>query len=171
MNVRPLRDLADVQEMEAVNRRAWRTAYDGIFPQDLLTALTADPSPHELRHRFEQLSEWTGSSLVAEDGDEIVGYAVVRWGADTEAYVDERDVWLKELYVDPDHWGAGVGTALLEHAAAAAPADREGIVASMLAANPVGERFYESKGFEAVDEWSETIAGEEYPTVVYRLPL
>jgi len=170
MNVRPVRDLEDVRAVEDVNRRAWREAYDGIFPHDVLERLTAEPTAGELRHRFDRLSAWTGETLVAEAGGEVVGYAVVRWG-DVEEYVPEGDAWLKELYVDPTLWGEGAGTTLVEHAAAATPAETTGLVASMLAGNEVGERFYEARGFEEIDAWEDEIAGETYPTVVYRLPL
>lgn len=155
--------------MEDVNRRAWRDAYAGIVPTETLERLSEQPSPRELHHRFELLSEWTGESLVAEEYGEFVGYAVVRWGEETEAYVGDDDAWLRELYVDPGVQGEGVGTELVNSAATAVPEGTDGLVASALADNSAARGFYEATGFDPIDAGSEEIAGASYQTVVYRL--
>jgi GNAT superfamily N-acetyltransferase len=75
---------------------------------------------------------------------------------------------LGALYVDPDWWGAGVGTRLLAAVTAALRergADR--VEARVLAANEVGRAFYEARGFEPVTEATTTLFGETVLEVTY----
>jgi hypothetical protein len=65
----------------------------------------------------------------------------------------------------------GIGTQLLERVTSALPEAAEGLSASMLAGNEVGRRFYDARGFAQVGEGTETVAGDDYGTVHYRLPL
>lgn len=104
------------------------------------------------------------------DGD-VIGYAIVRWGADAKPFVADGDAGLKEIYVDPARWSEGVGTALLDRVERAVPDEYRGLTLSTLAGNERGRAFYEARGFEAVGEESDEIGGEEYDTVLFRKPL
>jgi len=185
METRELRGVADVRAMDRVNRLAWTVAYDDIFPARLLDR---DPEPDAaLRDRLARIRSWTGSAFVAVDdasagdgadapsddasADGVVGYAIVRWGEDTKSFVDADDAGLKEIYVDPDHWNRGVGTALLARVERAAPASADGLTLSMLAGNDGGRRFYERRGFDEVGETTDEIAGTAYDCVLFRKPL
>ncbi|MQA33563.1 GNAT family N-acetyltransferase [Modestobacter roseus] len=74
---------------------------------------------------------------VALDGGRVVGFAAV-----------DGD-WLAQLYVDPDHQGAGVGRALLDDAVRARP---EGLSLRVFQRNIRARHFYEAAGFTLVDE-------------------
>ncbi|MEO5852349.1 MAG: GNAT family N-acetyltransferase [Nocardioides sp.] len=86
-------------------------------------------------------------SLVAVDGDEVVGHVGV-----SHAWLDARralvDVWmLSPLSSRPDRQRGGIGTALV---AAAIAASREvGVPALFLEGDP---RFYGPRGFEAASD-------------------
>lgn len=170
MEIRRVQKLEDVRGMDRVNRRAWREAYAEIIPSELLDRVDTEPETRIIQRRFDEVMEWSGQTYVADAGD-IVGYAAWRVGGDTKEFVDPEDAGLKEIYVDPEHWGQGVGTRLLERVRADLPEDVAGLLASMLGGNEVGRRFYQARGFDRVGEGSDTIAGDEYTTVHYRLDL
>lgn len=106
----------------------------------------------------------------AED-ERVLGYAFARWGDATKSFVDSDDAGLKEIYVDPDYWNEGVGSALLDHVETRVPADYAGLTLSMLAGNERGRRFYERRGFVEVGETTAELDGETYDCVLFRKPL
>ncbi len=87
---------------------AWRRAYDGIFSPEFLTALG---EPDRVRERIDltrrrlEARPAEMSEFVAERDGEVVGWlrAVAGLASEVEA-----------CYVHPDHWGHGVGRALLD---------------------------------------------------------
>lgn len=80
-----------------------------------------------------------GQTLVAEQGDMIVGFAVI-------LPRDDGDEELDGLFVEPDIWGGGIGRALVDACCTRA----KGIDASNLhvIGNPHAEGFYVACGFE-----------------------
>lgn len=170
MEIRRVQKLEDIRGMDRVNRHAWREAYAEIIPSELLERVDTEPETQMIQRRFDEVMEWSGQTYVADTGD-IVGYAAWRYGDDTKEFVDQDDAGLKEIYVDPEHWGQGVGTRLLDRVKADLPADVRGLLASMLGGNEIGRRFYQAREFDRVGEGSDIIAGDEYTTVHYRLDL
>jgi GNAT superfamily N-acetyltransferase len=85
----------------------------------------------------------SGSTLVAEKGAELLGFAVVLPRHDCEAELDG-------LFVDPDKWRAGVGRRLV--VAAANLAYGRGAEVLCVVANPEATPFYEACGFTVVGE-------------------
>jgi ribosomal protein S18 acetylase RimI-like enzyme len=100
--------------------------------------------------------------FVAERGGEVVGY--VSGGPS-----DDGDVaLLGAIYVDPEHWGCGAGSALLD--AFEGFCRREGydsIVLRVLAENEVGTSFYEARGYTTVEERETELFGESTRERVY----
>lgn len=182
MEIRPVRDLAAFRAAFRVNRDAWRTAFDGIVADDVLEGFEV-PADERLEERLEAVRE-TGFFLVAlaaggerpalAAGDPpVVGFAEVRT-LDTESFVSPGEAELRALYVDPEHWGDGVGTTLLDavesrltgvEAADRPTADR--LVLHTFRENEQGRSFYRRRGFEEVDESTFEVGGEEHETVVY----
>lgn len=106
--------------------------------------------------------------LVAVDGvGTIRGYAHLRWGPQTKPFVDPDDAGLKELYVDPDAWGTGIGTTLLNAGIDRLPPDLHDLTLEMLAGNDRADTFYRSRGFERIGSAETEIDGDRYPTVGY----
>lgn len=80
------------------------------------------------------------------EAGELVGYAAAVQTADTEGAVPS-------LGVDPDHWGEGIGTALMERLITTL--HRRGVSrveTTVFADSEVGVGFCESRGFERVEE-------------------
>ena len=108
---------SDVDDIAAVQVRAWRQSYAGLMPEEMLSAL--DPmqlasawargilSPPTVRHRL----------IVAIDGDsgtdEVVGYAAIGPSADPDCSGDPRTGELLALVIDPGHQRAGHGSRLM----------------------------------------------------------
>ena len=175
MRIRPFRDESDARELLGAHGRAWEAAYEGLLPAALIERVASAPAdPERVREAYEDLASYgEGRVLVAEDDSgAVIGYALFRWGEDeTKPTVREGEAELKELYVDPDRWGEGVGTALLEAGLENVPADVDSLALEALAGNDVAAGFYEGHDFEADGESTVEVAGERYPTVVYRKPL
>lgn len=152
----------DLDELRGVARRAWEAVYADTFDQstidDLLERGYADEVLEELVDADDAVL------LVATDGDEMVGYA----GA-VEA--DEEPAADLNIYVDPDHWGRGVGSRLLsETRDRLADHDVERVGDYVLAENDVGNAFYDDH-FERVDERQVEIAGRTHTANVYETTL
>jgi GNAT superfamily N-acetyltransferase len=77
-----------------------------------------------------------GQVLVAEVADDVAGFAVVLIEADHAE--------LDGLFVEPEHWRRGIGSALI--GAAVHEARRMGL-SLMVIANPSSREFYERCGF------------------------
>ncbi|NHN47477.1 GNAT family N-acetyltransferase [Halostella sp. JP-L12] len=148
----------DIDGVRRVAERAWRETYDGVLPDDAVeTMLSTHYSPEVLEEIVAADAE---RLFVAEDDGETVGYAA---SGGSEAAV-EGEI---SIYVDPDHWGRGVGERLLDRAVedlAARDVDR--VEESVLAENKVGTAFYE-KHFDRVGEREIEIGGETETVNVY----
>lgn len=113
----------DAEAVAAVQVRAWRQAYDGLLPADVLEAL--DPAdfaaawaaslakPKDARNRV----------LVALERNTVRGFAITSPSEDPDSdpIVDGE---VSELTVDPDHTRHGHGSRLLQACADTLRADR-----------------------------------------------
>jgi ribosomal protein S18 acetylase RimI-like enzyme len=117
--------------VETIRIRGWQTAYRGIVADSFLDSLVIDTE-----RRAAMIGSPDVTTLVARD-PEVVGIAVFgrsRDGAD--------EVELFALYVAPEAWRGGVGTALLDAC--------EGVtVLWVLAGNERAQAFYRRHGFVA----------------------
>ena len=84
-----------------------------------------------------------GATVVAEVDGRVVGFVCTEPG------------WVTQLYVDPDHQGLGVGTALL-----ATTADWPSVQLWTFADNRRARDFYSRRGFVEV-EWTDGSGNEE----------
>ncbi len=151
------------EEAESVARvqvRSWQRAYAHVLPPDDLARLSVD-------RRAEQLREWP-PPIVAEAGGRIVGFVSVGDSRDPDAEGE-----LYAIYVDPEHWGCGIGRALIR-----AGENRlvelgyRDVVLWVLDDNPRARRFYEAAGWRS-DGAARPIEifGHEVPEVRYRKQL
>jgi len=88
-----------------------------------------------------------GEVIVAELDDRIAGFAAV--------IIDEIEAELDGLFVEPDLWRRGVGSALID--IAVHEARRQGLTMTVIA-NPSARLFYEKCGF-AVEGGAQTRFG------------
>ncbi|ACV48709.1 MULTISPECIES: GNAT family N-acetyltransferase [Halomicrobium] len=172
MTVRPIHDPSDLEGVLAVNRSAWREAYRELLPESVVEEIVTDPAPDTAQEWFDHLGEHREGFFVAEEGDAIVGYADLRWGdQETKPFVAPDEAGLKSIYVDPERWGDGVGTALLEQCLETVPDELTTLKLETLAGNEVGVGFYEERGFEQFDTGTVELVGEAFDTELYRLDL
>lgn len=111
--------------------RAWRAAYAGILPDELLAALSVERRTASWRDLLARADQVT---LLVEEGGSIAGFCSLSAGEVTA------------LYVDPARWRHGLGGTLLREALTAAGEDRDPVV-WVLRANEAAIRFYEQFGF------------------------
>lgn len=175
MEVRGIDDRADVRELLVAHGRAWRAAYEGILPASVIETVAAEP-PDEARvdAHYDRLTGYGEGRVfvAADDAGTVRGYAVFRWPTDeTKDSVRSDEAELKELYVDPDWWGDGIGTELLETGTERLPDHVDSLAVETLEGNDIGAGFYERRGFERDGTASFEVTGESFPTRVYRKPL
>lgn len=138
---------ADIPAVQAVAHESWHAAHDDLLGRDRVTETL------EEWYRLESLEETIIESrerndavfLVAEDGQEVVGFAQA--GPHRER---PEIASLYRIYVRPDRWGEGIGTALLEELEAILEAEFDRLWLAVFADNEVGVSFYESRGFDRV---------------------
>ena len=109
---------------------------------------------------FPQNCAPTAFAHVAEVDGEIVGMAL--WYVTFSTWLGRGGIWLEDLFVSPDHRGAGLGKALLATLAAVCAERGYGRLEwAVLDWNADAIRFYESLGARAMHEWTTyRVAGE-----------
>lgn len=127
--------VADLLAVETVRVASWKVAYRGLLPDDLLDGhAVTEEGVARLRARM----DGDGMQVVvASLADEVIGFAAFGPCRDKDL-PEARELWA--LYVLPDHWRGGSGTALLR---AAGPLD----VVWVLEGNARGRAFYERHNF------------------------
>lgn len=159
MPVRPA-TAADVSAIRETARESWHAAYDEVVGQDAVDVQVDEWYAHEVVADAVAGDEWP--YLVAEREDRVVGYAS---GGPTDE--GPADGVVAAIYVRPDAWGAGTGSALLE-----ALHDRlrslgcASVWLAVLAANDVGRSFYADHGYERHEDRVGEIAGVEVDELV-----
>lgn len=166
MEVRSIEGREDVRGLVESHGRAWREAYEGIVPDDVLAGTTVAPTDEELDEWDDHYRDREGV-LVADVDGRVRGYAVFRWGEDTKAFVGPDEAGLKEIYVHPEYWGEGIGTALLEAGLDLLPEDATALRLETLAENDRGRAFYESRGFERTGTVATELGDRSLDSVVY----
>jgi ribosomal protein S18 acetylase RimI-like enzyme len=136
----------DVDGIERVAADAWHEAHAPIAGEAAVEEFLGEYyTAHRLR---EAVADQESPLLVAVDADaNVVGFTQVVPTA------DEDDIFsLTRIYVDPNRWGNGIGSRLLERVKRAA-ADRGAtrLRLGVMAENDRAVEFYEYRGFERVD--------------------
>jgi GNAT superfamily N-acetyltransferase len=113
---------------------------------------------HELHATEQQLREAlfgqrpAAEALIAERGPEPVGYAL--FFPTFSSFLATRGIWLEDLFVLPDHRGAGVGRALLSAVAARVSDDGGRLEWCALDWNELALGFYRGIGARPMDQWT-----------------
>ncbi len=142
-----------------------QTTIRAARPEDvpLLLELFGELADYEhLRHELHATEELihealfgqrpAAEALIAQHGAHTAGYAV--YYPTFSTFLSIQGVWLEDLFVRPDHRGAGVGRALLA-AVAARTRQRGGqrLEWSALDWNALALGFYKSIGAKTMNEW------------------
>ncbi len=138
----------DSRAIARVHVDSWRVAYRGLLPDDYLAGLSSEQRTGLWSGILADPS--SGHVLVVEVGDAIVGFAHAGPSGDDDAGPETAELYT--IYIHPDAWGQGCGTALM--AAVLADLWEEGyrvVTLWMLATNDRARRFYLQQG------WSEDV--------------
>ena len=149
---------ADVPAIQHVALAAWRATYDDLFEDDAIAAMVEEGYADDVLAEMIALDEV--GLFVATRDDEVVGYASC-------GLMDPVGIGDLDIYVHPDHWGEGIGEALLDRGTAhLADLGTTTIRDEVLVANDVGNAFYEQH-FDRVDRRTVTFGGRDLPVNVY----
>ncbi len=138
--------LADIPAIQALAERVWRAHYVGIIDDASIEQLLAQ------MYDTKTLTDHMNGShvfFVAENNATLLGFIAVEMQA-------ENTLFIHKLYVDTAQHQQGVGTALMQHAAAEFPnAARASLLVNRN--NNSSIHYYEKRGFakiRAVDDHS-----------------
>ncbi|WP_247002560.1 GNAT family N-acetyltransferase [Halosolutus gelatinilyticus] len=179
---------ADVWAIHETARESWHAAYDDLLGPDRVDEIVdewyaigdvessidettgrddaaffvaeSDSSGH---HRVDSDAETAPDSNPTETvmGPPCSGFAhVVPWPE------NDAVAYLARIYVRPDDWGEGVGTALLERVEREFAHAFDRLRLAVLADNDVGVSFCESRAFERVDTYDSDL-GDDLEEYVY----
>jgi GNAT superfamily N-acetyltransferase len=142
MLIRPARP-DDALDVANVHVRSWQVGYRGLLPDAYLDGLQAEDRAR--RYDFATSDPHKPATLVAISDGAVRGFATTSPARDesTPEYGE-----LCALYVDPGHWGCGLGAALIK--AARTRLFEQGFreaVLWLLAGNVRAERFYRHDGW------------------------
>lgn len=104
----------DTDVIVAVTAAGWRAAYRDIVPQDRLAELPLARWRHEVHVGLRRPVE-DAFSYVAEIDGEFAGYCFVA-APSREPDLGPTVAELVAIYIEPDRWGQGAGTALMRAA-------------------------------------------------------
>ncbi|HZB86562.1 MAG TPA: GNAT family N-acetyltransferase [Gaiellaceae bacterium] len=122
---------SDAETLYAIHRESATSAYVHIFPPDRYRF----PDAEMRAHWIASLGDDETDVVIAERGGRPVGFAGVTAG------------WLKNLFVVPDEWGRGAGTALHDEAVRLLRGKNAGARLWVLEENERARRFYERRGW------------------------
>lgn len=147
MLIRPAQ-LEDALAVAGVHVRSWQAAYRNILPDDYLDQLR--PEDRAAKYDFASCDPLKPQTIVAVEermSPAIQGFATTMPVTDSDMPGHGE---LCALYVDPKHWGKGLGVALVS--AARAQMYERGFrkaVLWVLTGNARAERFYRNDGWAA----------------------
>lgn len=143
----------DAAAIARVHVDSWRAAYGGIMPAVMLDELNVDERAEHwaaiLRGEVPVPGVGRPDDVVAVIGEHVVGFANVgeyRGDPSPEA----AELWA--MYVHPDHWRSGVGSALMGQTVSRF--NEMGATVGylwVLEDNQIGRSFYERSGWRFVD--------------------
>jgi GNAT superfamily N-acetyltransferase len=133
----------DALAVARVHVRSWQVAYRKLLPDDYLDQLR--PEDRAQKYDFATRDPLKPQTIVATEEGLIYGFATI--SPSLEPGLPEYGE-LCALYVDPEHWGRGIGVALVSAARARlfSLGFRKAVL-WVLVGNARAERFYQKDGW------------------------
>ncbi|MGN6276359.1 MAG: GNAT family N-acetyltransferase [Solirubrobacterales bacterium] len=127
-----------------VHVRAWLAAYRGLIDDEYLDNLRAED--RAAVHSFDASGSDAPETLLAVEGDEILGFVAFGPSRDADA-PDAGEIFA--LYVDPSYWSNGIGRLLMRESRERLRQRgfNEGTL-WVLEGNEQAEGFYRSEGWQ-----------------------
>jgi len=168
----PIREAvpADARSIAEIHVRSWQASYRGQLTDDYLDGLSVEERLEQNRRSLEEPpAGWR--TWVAQEGKDVVGFAVT--GPSQDADATERTGEVYAIYLEPDRVGTGAGRELFEHAVGDLRGRGfEAATLWVLETNERARRFYEVAGWRADGTvTSERVDCEMRPTMRYRIDL
>lgn len=143
----------DALAVAEVHVRAWQAAYRGLIAAEFLDALRAEE--RAATYTFGSTDPAAPQTIIAGEGEEVLGFATTGPSRDADS-PGAGEIYA--LYVDPVHWGGGVGRLLLREARERLR-DRgfEEAILWVLVGNQPAERFYRADGWrrDGAERWEQ----------------
>lgn len=133
---------ASVDDADALGRlhmACWREAYGDLLSAEFFESATPESSAERWAVTIPRLASDGGTLLLAEEDDELVGFACSGPG---RGEAPPRALELYAIYVRASAYGSGLGQRLLDAAIGNQPASLW-----VLERNPRARAFYERNGF------------------------
>ena len=144
----------DALGITIVNNFAWKLAYTGLVPEELINRRIEDLLPRTEKTRLG--IEQNGHYLVAAEEGTVVGFCI--YGPERDAEIPGRSE-VYALYVLPGYQKRGVGRALLKAAWESLKAEGAALgVVHCLRGNPA-LHFYQRMGGKIIGQWSDDASG------------
>jgi len=162
--------LDDADGIARVHTTTWQQAYRGLLDQGFLHLLDWRQRRTQWQALLAEPPRGEGGTVVAVLGEEVVGFAAYGPARDADLMAERRR-WseLYAIYVSPDQWRTGTGTALWAAVAERLPPDAAAVAVWLLAGNQRARAFYARMGFAADGaERVEDIGGAPAEEVRYR---
>lgn len=158
---------ADADRVAAVARASWHAAYADLLGSETVETVVDEWYAREsLREQIRRAEGTDTAFLVALVDGELLGFTNGGPARNHENDPDEPDAFLSRLYVHPDGWGEGIGTALTARLARhLAETGHERVWLEVFEANERAKGFYEALGFERIGAVTETFGGTDVTTV------
>jgi len=151
--VRPARR-DDVDDIHRIAEAGWNAAYEDIIAQETIDAAMDEWYDVEGTREFIE-HEDVGYFVAEDESGGVVGY--VSGGPGENRGVAK----LGAIYVDPDRWGDGIGSTLLDQFESFCREEGfDTLEFEVLAGNDVGASFYRKHGYDVVDESESDLFGE-----------
>jgi ribosomal protein S18 acetylase RimI-like enzyme len=149
---------ADAERIAEINAEGWRTAYVGMIEEDRLAAIDVGDWARTIRSNLAELSEGSFSIVALREGEISGSSFVLSPPRDDDLGPEYAE--LVAIYVHPEHWREGIGSALLDASQARTAANGNTAMSLWtLTENEPAQAFYERHG------WSRDGAEEVHPIV------
>lgn len=161
----------DADNLDEVFRRSWSEGFRDIIDDEDQENIERNRcvTEEDIEQRIQQDGILT---LVYTVDGTVLGQGRIAWSNDTtESYTDTTrgEAELRSMYVHPDHWNEGIGSAIMEALVKRCPLKPSALKAETYEDSDAAD-FYRSKGFEVVQHSviraTETEMSRDYSTVV-----
>ena len=137
--------VADAPAIGALHVAAWRAAYQGIFPDDMLAGLSVEQFGERHRKRLLEPDPADAHVWVAESPRGIIGFTIGGSARDADLPSTAGEVYA--IYLLPEALGRGVGRALFAQSLSLLGAQGKiEVIVWVGDANARARRFYEAAG-------------------------
>ncbi len=148
-------NIDDARGIAAVHVASERAAYRGIFQDVALNDLEIDERELTWRAR---IASRTSKTIVAIHDGKICGW--INFGATRDSSEADRTAEIRAMYVSPERWRMGVGTALWNFAKASLNLSYSDVTLWVLESNDLARAFYAKVGFRCESDVEKLVTRE-----------